>query len=67
MADDLNKLIETAMRLGGHKMKKAAGTAVLDEYVLRRQQHEAIRAFGTIDFDTEYDYKAERKRRRVDA
>jgi putative antitoxin of VapBC-like toxin-antitoxin system len=65
MPDDLNKLIETAKNLGGHKTKKVAVTAALEEYVLRRKRQQAVEAFGTIDFDPTYDYKADRKRRHI--
>jgi hypothetical protein len=66
MPNDLNfdKLIEAAKKIGGHKTKKAAVTAALEEYVRRRQMEEVISAFGTIDFDPAYDYKAARKARR---
>lgn len=60
-----DKLIEEARKLGGHKSKKAAVTAALDEYVLRRKQKDVIRLFGTIEYDPTYDYKAERKARRA--
>ncbi len=62
---DLNTLIEIAKQIGDHKTKKAAVTAALEEYVRRRQMQDVIRAFGTVDFDPEYDYKAERKARRT--
>lgn len=60
-----DKLIETAQKLGGHKTKKAAVTAALDEYIRHHKQQQAIEIFGTIDFDPAYDYKAERKARRA--
>jgi len=60
-----DKLIEAARKLGGHKTKKAAVTAALDEYIRRHKQQELISLFGTIDFDPDYDYKAERKARRA--
>jgi Arc/MetJ family transcription regulator len=60
-----DKLIETARKLGGHKTKKAAVTAALDEYIRRHRQLKAVEAFGTFDFDPAYDYKKERKARRV--
>jgi Arc/MetJ family transcription regulator len=59
-----DKLIEEARRIGGHKSKKAAVNAALDEYIQRRKQMEVVRLFGTIDFDPKYDYKAERLRKR---
>jgi hypothetical protein len=60
-----DKLIEAARKLGGHKTKKAAVTAALDEYIRRHKQQEIIGLFGTIDFDPNYDYKADRKARRA--
>jgi hypothetical protein len=62
---DLNKLIEAAKKLGGHKTKKAAVTAALDEYVRRLKRQQAVEAFGTFDFDPSYDYKAERRAKRA--
>jgi Arc/MetJ family transcription regulator len=59
-----DRLIEEARRAGGHKTKKDAVTAALAEYVKRRQQVRILEAFGTIDFDPAYDYKAERRRKR---
>jgi len=58
-----DSLIEEARRAGGHKTKKEAVTAALAEYVKRRSQLHILEAFGTIDFDPKYDYKAERRRR----
>jgi hypothetical protein len=59
-----DKLIEQARRAGGHKTKKEAVTAALDEYIKYRRQLEVIKHFGTVDFDPSYDYKAERRRKR---
>jgi Arc/MetJ family transcription regulator len=59
-----DKLIEEARRAGRHKTKKDAVTAALAEYVQRRKQLRILKAFGTVDFDPEYDYKAERRRKR---
>lgn len=55
-------LIEEARRAGGHKTKKEAVNAALDEYVRRRKQMRILDAFGTFSFDPAYDYKAERRR-----
>jgi hypothetical protein len=59
-----DKLIEEARKVGGHKTKKAAVTAALDEYIRRRKQLDVVRLFGTINFDPAYDYKEERKAKR---
>jgi Bacterial antitoxin of type II TA system, VapB len=57
-------LIEEARKVGGHKSKKSAVTAALEEYVEHHKQMEIIKLFGTIDFDPSYDYKAERNAKR---
>lgn len=57
-------LIEEARRVGAHKTKKEAVTAALDEYIQKRKQREIVKLFGTIDFDPEYDYKAQRRNKR---
>jgi Arc/MetJ family transcription regulator len=59
-----DKLVEEARRTGGHKTKREAVNAALDEYVRHRKQLSLIEAFGSFDFDPEYDYKAERFRTR---
>ena len=59
-----DKLIEEAQRVGGHKTKKDAVNAALEEYILRRKQLKILDLFGKIDFDPSYDYKAERHRNR---
>lgn len=52
------------MALGLSKAtKKATVTKALVEYIQRRKQQEAIKLFGSIDFDPKYDYKQQRKRR----
>jgi Arc/MetJ family transcription regulator len=57
-------LIEEARRTGGHKTKREAVTAALDEYIRLRKQQQIIREFETFDFDPRYDYKAARSRKR---
>ena len=64
MATNLNvddDLINEARRVGRHKTKKEAVTAALVEYVQRRTQLRILEAFGSINFDPKYDYKAERR------
>jgi len=62
---DLNpKLIEQAVRLGGHKSKKEAVNAALDEYVRHRNQLRILDLFGTVDYYPDYDYKALRRGKR---
>jgi Arc/MetJ family transcription regulator len=59
-----DNLIEEARRTGGHKTKREAVNAALDEYIRRRKQLRILEDFGTIDFHPDYDYKIERRKRR---
>ena len=59
-----DSLIDEARLIGGHKSKKAAVTAALEEYIQRHKQLEVTRLFGKIDFDPAYNYKAERSSRK---
>jgi hypothetical protein len=38
--------------------------AALEEYIRWRKKMGILELFGTLDFDPEYDYKAERRRKR---
>ena len=60
-----DRLIEEARKSGKHKTKKEAVTTALQEYIQRHRQQRILADFGTIDFDPEYDYKAERRRKRM--
>ncbi len=57
------ELIERALVLSGEKTKKAAVTKALEEFIARRQQKRLVEIFGTLDWNPDYDYKAERQRR----
>ena len=59
-----DRLIEQARRIGQHKTKKEAVTAALSEYIAHRKQLKILSLFGTVDFDPDYDYKAERRKKR---
>ncbi len=56
------KLLNQAHDIGGHRTKKATVTEALQEYIQRRKQIRAVRLFGTIDYDPDYDHKAQRAR-----
>ena len=56
------KLLNEAHEIGGLRTKKATVTEALQEYIQRRKQIRAVRLFGTIDYDPDYDYKAQRAR-----
>jgi Arc/MetJ family transcription regulator len=55
-------LIHKAVRLGGHKTKKAAVTKALEEYIDHLEQEKILKMFGTVDYDPAYDYKEQRRR-----
>jgi Arc/MetJ family transcription regulator len=55
-------LIEQALKLSGERTKKAAVTKALQEFIARRRQKGLLNLFGKLEWDSSYDYKAERKR-----
>lgn len=57
------KLIEKARLLGGQKIKKAVVTEALAEYIQHRRQQAVVKLFGKIDYDADYEYKAQRQAR----
>ena len=56
-------LLEKALKLGGLPSKRATVNEALKEYIARRKRLKAIAAVGTIEFASDFDYKADRKRR----
>lgn len=57
------KLLDEALRVGGHSTKKATVTEALVEYIQRRKQGQIVALFGKIDVDPSYDYKQQRRRK----
>jgi Arc/MetJ family transcription regulator len=57
-----DNLLEQAKLAGKHKTKKAAVTEALQEYIQRKKQIEITRAFGSIEYDSDYDYKQQRRK-----
>jgi len=55
-------LIERALELSGERTKKAAVTKALQEFIARRRQKRLLDLMGKLEWDTSYDYKAERAR-----
>jgi Arc/MetJ family transcription regulator len=55
-----NTLVNKAMKLGGSRTKREAVNKALAEFVQRREQLRVLGLFGTVDFDPDYDYKAQR-------
>lgn len=55
-----DKLIEEALKIGRHKTKRETINAALREYILLRKRQKVKELFGTIEYDTSYDYKKQR-------
>ena len=58
------KLLNRAQKLSGQKTKKATVNEALRRYIQHLHQLKAVEMFGQFDWDPEYDYKAERRRKR---
>jgi len=58
-----DRLLSEALAIGGHKTKRETVNEALREYISRRKQLEILKLSGKVDFDPDYDYKAERRRR----
>lgn len=56
-------LIDRALAVSGEKSKKAAVTKALEEFIARREQRRLLDLFGKVDWNPDYDYKAQRSRR----
>ena len=56
------ELIERALEISGERTKKAAVTKALQEYIARREQKRLTELFGSLEWEADYDYKAERSR-----
>lgn len=56
-------LLKEALVVGQAKTKKAVVNEALAEFVRSRKQQKILELAGTIDYDPDYDYKAERRKR----
>ena len=56
-------LIERALKVSGERTKKAAVTKALEEFIARRRQKRLLDLMGKLEWDSSYDYKAERDAR----
>jgi Arc/MetJ family transcription regulator len=56
------KLLDQVLELSGETTKKAAVTLALKEFITRREQAKVIELFGKLEWDSSFDYKAERSR-----
>jgi len=55
-------LLERALAVSGERTKKAAVTRALTEFIARREQRKLLELFNALEWDSEYDYKADRSR-----
>lgn len=60
-----DRLLEEAQKIGRHRTKRETVTAALEEYIDHRKQQEILSLFGKIDYEPSYDYKRERKSKRL--
>jgi Arc/MetJ family transcription regulator len=56
-------LLDKALEVSGERTKKAAVTKALQEFIARRQQRRVLDLMGKLDWDTSFNYKAERTRK----
>ena len=56
------ELTERALEVSGERTKKAAVTKALQEFIARRRQKRLLDLIGKLEWDSSYDYKAERTR-----
>ena len=55
-------LLERALKVSGERTKKAAVTLALQEFIARRRQKRLLDLMSKLEWDSSYDYKAERTR-----
>ena len=55
-------LLDRALAVSGEASKKAAVTLALKEFIARREQARLAELFGTLEWDDNFDHKAERSR-----
>ncbi len=56
-----DNLLEEAKTAGKRESEEEVVTEALQEYIARRKQRQIVSLFGTIDYDPQYDYKAQRR------
>ncbi|MEO8778746.1 MAG: type II toxin-antitoxin system VapB family antitoxin [Rhodanobacter sp.] len=55
-------LLERALEAGGERTKKDTVTRALEEFIARRTQRRLLELMDSLEWDTRFDYKAERQR-----
>lgn len=58
-----DRLLQRALRVGRHKTKRETVNAALREFIARRELRKLPEIFGSIDYEPDFDYKQERRRR----
>ena len=56
------KLLDKALDICGERTKKAAVTRALIEFIALREKKRLRGLFGKLEWDPDFDYKAERSR-----
>ena len=57
-----DNLLEQARIIGKHATKKGVVTEALQEYIQRRKKIEVLNLFHSVEYDSTYDYKEQRRR-----
>ena len=55
-------LLDRVVAVSGESTKKAAVTLALQEFIARREQRRVAELFGQLEWDSGFDFKAERHR-----
>jgi Arc/MetJ family transcription regulator len=55
-------LIDRVLKVSGERTKKAAVTRALEEFIALRRQKRIVELMGRLEWDSSFDYKAERSR-----
>ena len=56
-----DRLLQEALNLGSRETKRETVEEALREYVARRKRLKALATFGTVEFRSGWDYKADRR------
>jgi len=57
-----DRLLDEALRIGGHRTKKDTVTEALTEYIQHRKQIKLLDLFGQVEYDATYDHRKQRRR-----
>ena len=56
------QLLDDALKIGGLKTRNDTVNMALEEFIQRRKAADILTLFGTVEYDTDYDYKKARRR-----